>query len=189
MLSSNLTRQQQKTAANQSFETDEELAWRAVQEVEAFRELYRRYRLPVYRYHIAWAGNEQEAQYLMSQTFLAALEGITSYRFGGRFMTWLFGIASQIRRDEFYNSETTLPRENSFDVPDSVFITESGVTSQIKIGEIARALNTLADDTAEAVILRFFARLNSSEIGQVMLKSDAAVKMLVYRGLGELKVP
>lgn len=189
MLSCDLTRQQQKTAASPSFETDEELAWRAVQEVEAFRELYRRYRLPVYRYHIARTGHEQEAQNLTSRTFLAALEGITSYRFGGHFMTWLFGMASQIRREEFYKSETTSPRENPFDVPDGVSFPESGLTSQIKISEIARALNTLADDTAEAVILRFFARLNTSEIGQVMLKSDAAVKMLVYRGLCELKVP
>jgi len=36
--------------------------------------------------------------------------------------------------------------------------------------------------------LRFFAGLNPSEIGQVMVKSDAAVKMLIYRGLCDLKV-
>lgn len=189
MLSCDLTRQQQKPAASVSFESDEELAWRTVQEVEAFRELYRRYRLPVYRYHLARSGHEQTAQNLTSRTFLAALEGITSLRFGGRLITWLFGLAGQIRREEFFGSENTLPPENPFDVPDGVSFSESGATSQLGLSEIAQALNTLADDTAEAVILRLFARLNTSEIGQVMLKSDAAVKMLVYRGLCDLIIP
>jgi DNA-directed RNA polymerase specialized sigma24 family protein len=40
---------------------------------------------------------------------------------------------------------------------------------------------------AEALVLRFFAGLNASEIGQVMTKSDAAIKMLVYTGLRNLE--
>jgi len=157
------SKQRARMVSSLSYETDEELTWRATQEVGAFQELYHRYKLPVYRYHFARTGNERVAQDLTSQTFLVALECIKSYKFGGRFVSWLFRIANRELGD--YLSEW----EHSFS------------------NELAQAINALTDDMAEALTLRFFAGLNPSEIGLVMVKSDVAIKMLVYRGLGEFK--
>jgi RNA polymerase sigma-70 factor (ECF subfamily) len=183
-----LTRQQFITEAGLSFESDEELAWRTLQEKEAFGELYRRYRLPVYRYHIARTGNEQDAQDLTSQTFLAALECIASYQFGGCFMSWFFKLAHQILANHFHNWGAKTKPKHLVDIPNYGSYTECGTTSKIEINEIAREIQSLTEDMAEALTLRFFAGLNPSEIGQVMVKSDAAVKMLIYRGLCDLKV-
>jgi RNA polymerase sigma factor (sigma-70 family) len=188
MLKYELSRQRVKTAASESFESDEELAWRATYEVEAFQELYQRYNLPVYRYHIAWTGNEQDAQNLASQTFLEAYAWITSYRFGGCFVKWLFEIANCVRRDHFHAWGNNVPQDAPFDVPSDGFIPEKGPAFHIEIKKIAWAIDSLTNDMAEAFALRFFAGLSVSEIGLIMDKSDVVVKMLVYRGLCNLKV-
>jgi len=173
-------------AVNESFESDEELAWRATQEIEAFDELYRRYKLTIYRYHLAQTGNEQVAQDLMSQTFLAAFEGITSYDFRGRFVSWLFSIANTKLGDHLRKWDVSSPQFPAPGTPDYESMPGRGATFHTEINQIARAIDTLTEDKAEALTLRFFAGLNSSEIGQIMDKSDTAVKILVYRGLCDL---
>jgi RNA polymerase sigma factor (sigma-70 family) len=181
-----LTRQQFIARAGLFFQSDEELAWRTLQEEETFGELYRRYRLPVYRYHMAWTGNEQEAQDLTSQTFLAAFECIASYQFGGCFISWFFRLAHQILANHFHKWGDKTKPEPQVDIPNNGSKTERGTTFQIEITEIAREIQSLTEDMAEALTLRFFAGLDPSEIGQVMVKSDATVKMLIYRGLCDL---
>ena len=69
------------TTQSESPPTDEiKLARAAVSNVDAFAELYRRHITRVYRYHMAHTGNTKDAEDLTSQTFMAALEGIRSFR-------------------------------------------------------------------------------------------------------------
>ena len=72
-----------QTLSQEHDETD--LAQQAIQDMEAFAELYRRHVTRVYRYHIAHVGNVKDAEDLTSQTFMAALEGIRSFRGSGSF--------------------------------------------------------------------------------------------------------
>ena len=69
------------TEKTQSTPADElSLAREAAVNAAAFAELYRRHVTRVYRYHAAHTGNVKDAEDLTSQTFMAALEGIRSYR-------------------------------------------------------------------------------------------------------------
>ena len=63
-----------------------ELAKRALHDIEAFAERYRRHITPVYRYHMAQTGNIKDAEDLTSPTFVAALEGIRTFRGAGSFV-------------------------------------------------------------------------------------------------------
>jgi len=83
------------TQINEQAETD--LARQAITDADAFAELYRRHLTRVYRYHIAHTGNIKDAEDLTSQTFMAALEGIHSFRGTGSFAAWIMGIASKKR--------------------------------------------------------------------------------------------
>ena len=78
-------------------DNEAELARLPTVDIEAFAELYRRNVPRVYRYHIAHTGNVKDAEDLTSQTFMAALEGIRSYRGTGSFAAWILGIASKKR--------------------------------------------------------------------------------------------
>ena len=76
---------------------DAQLAQHARTDPQAFAELYRRHVRSIYRYHMAHTGNVKDAEDLTSQTFMAALEGIRSFRGTAPYISWLIGIASKKR--------------------------------------------------------------------------------------------
>ena len=75
---------------------DATLAQHARTDPQAFAELYHRHVRSIYRYHLAHTGNVRDAEDLTSQTFMAALEGIRSFRGTGPYITWLIGISRPV---------------------------------------------------------------------------------------------
>ena len=176
------------TEQTQSTPTDEaNLAREAAVNAEAFAELYRRHITRVYRYHAAHTGNVKDAEDLTSQTFMAALEGIRSYRGDAPFAAWLMGIASKKRFLFFRGRRPEVPMEAALQTPSPGLPTDKAAMSRLRIESISRALKQISADRAEALILRFFGELSMAEIGSVLNKSEAAVKMLVARGLQDLR--
>ncbi|HET6822836.1 MAG TPA: sigma factor-like helix-turn-helix DNA-binding protein, partial [Anaerolineales bacterium] len=52
---------------------------------------------------------------------------------------------------------------------------------------VFRALQRISPERAEALILTYFGGLSQAEAGRVLKKSEAAVKMLISRGLQDLR--
>ena len=176
--------------ATQIPEQDEtHLARQAIHDVEAFAELYRRNLKRVYRYHIAHTGNLKDAEDLTSQTFMAALEGIRSFRGTGPFAAWLMGIASKKRLMFFRGSgnRPEVPLEAALHYPSPGIPTDKAAAHQLELEAISRALRQIGSDRAEALLLTYFGGLSHAETGRVLNKSEAAVKMLVSRGLQDLR--
>ncbi|MBD6615714.1 sigma-70 family RNA polymerase sigma factor [Komarekiella sp. 'clone 1'] len=167
--------------------SDEELAQEAQHCSEAFAELYRRNLKAVYSYHLAKVGNIHDAQDLTAQTFLVAQEAISSFRGRGKFAAWLLGIARRKTADYFRRKRPTLPLEEASQVADGTISPDELVTRQLSLEQIAQALSLLTPERAEAVALQIFAGLSAAEVGQVMGKSEAAVKMLICRALKDLR--
>jgi RNA polymerase sigma-70 factor (ECF subfamily) len=168
-------------------ETD--LARRAITDVEAFAELYRRHLNRVYRYHMAHVGNAKDAEDLTSQTFMAVLEGIRSFRGSGSFAAWVMGIATKKRLMFFrrYGSRPEIPLETALDYPSPSLPTDKAAHQRLELESISRALRQISPDRGEAIILTFFGGLSHAEAAHVLGKSEAAVKMLVSRGLQDLR--
>jgi len=93
------------------------LARDAIANVDAFAELYRLHVTRVYRYHMAHTGNTKDAEDLTSQTFMAALEGIRSFRGSGSFAAWVMGIASKKRLMHFRGSRPEVPLDAALHYP------------------------------------------------------------------------
>ncbi len=167
---------------------DSQLASQARTDAEAFAELYRRHVTRVYRYHIAHTGNVKDAEDLTSQTFMAALESIRSFRGAGSFGAWIMAIASH-KRFLFFRSRksTELPLDAALDVPDPSIATDKAAVHHLQISQLRDALRSLSSDRLEAIALCFFAGLEHSEAARVLGKSEAAVKMLLSRGLQDLR--
>jgi RNA polymerase sigma-70 factor (ECF subfamily) len=169
-------------------DTDEtNLAQQAITDVEAFAELYHRHSNHVYRYHIAHTGNVKDAEDLTSQTFIAALEGIRSFRGTGSFAAWIMGIASKKRLMFFRGSRPEVPLEAAVQYPSPGLPTDKAASQRLELESLSRALRQLSPDRSEALILTFFGGLSHAEAGRVLHKSEAAVKMLVSRGLQDLR--
>ena len=168
---------------------DDQLARQARLNAAAFAELYHRHVTRVYRYHLAHTGNVKDAEDLTSQTFLAALEGIRSFRGMGPYITWLIGIASRKRALFFRRSgnKPQVPLDALLQLPTPGLPTDKAAARRLQMDQLMGALRTISQDRAEAIILCFFSELSTSEAGQVLGKSEAAVRMLLSRGLHDLR--
>ncbi|MCK6540557.1 MAG: RNA polymerase sigma factor [Anaerolineales bacterium] len=170
-------------------QTETDLARRAITDADAFAELYRRHVTRVYRYHMAHIGNVKDAEDLTSQTFMAALEGIKSFCGAGSFAAWIMGIASRKRLMFFRRSRNRreVPLEAALQYPSPSLSTDKAATQSLQFESVYRALRQISPDRAEAIILSFFGGLSNLETSRVLRKSEAAVKMLISRGLQDLR--
>ena len=152
-----------------------------------FAELYQRYLPQVYRYHLARCGEVTTAQDLTTQTFIAALEGLARFRGQGSFLAWLMGIARRQAALHFRSQRPTVDLAEAELYADPAPLPESAVLSRLTRQTLYQALSQLSPDRAEAVALCVIADLTSREAAEVLGKTPAAVKMLVLRGLRDLR--
>ena len=166
---------------------DAQLAQHARTDSQAFAELYRRHVRSIYRYHLAHTGSVTDAEDLTSQTFMAALEGIRSFRGTAPYITWLIGIASRKRALFFRGRKPQVSLEAALHLPTPILPTDKAAARRLEMDQLFAALRTISQDRAEAIILCFFSELSTAEAGRVLGKSEAAVRMLLSRGLHDLR--
>jgi RNA polymerase sigma-70 factor (ECF subfamily) len=171
-----------------SLEDDLALVRQAQQNKEAFAELYRRHATRVYRYLLVRVGNADDAQDLTSQTFMAAMEGLPRFRQQTPFVAWLLGIARHKAADHFRARRPEQDLETAVPVPDHGDSLDELVGRTLQMEMVTRKLQTISPDRAEALALRLFAGLEVAEIARMMEKNEAAVRMLVFRGLRDLQM-
>lgn len=169
-------------------ESDARLVTAARQDRSAFVALYRRYLPRVYRYVYRRVGNQQDAEDVTASVFTEAMESLNDYREQGSFAGWLFTIAHRRvadyhrRQREGISLEEVAPA-----LSDSGPGLEALALRRDRLERVAQALDELTADRQEALALRFFGELSNKEVAQVMGKSEAAVKMLVYRAIRQLR--
>jgi RNA polymerase sigma-70 factor (ECF subfamily) len=167
------------------------LVRQAVSDANAFTELYQRHVTRVYRYHMAHTGNVKDAEDLTSQTFIAALESIRSFRGSGSFGAWILGIASKKRLMFFRRSRNgsrhEVPMDAALHYPSPGPSTDKAATQRLQLESVSRALKQISPDRAEAIILSYFGGLSNLEASRIMNKSEGALKMLISRGLQDLR--
>jgi RNA polymerase sigma-70 factor, ECF subfamily len=167
--------------------TDDQLARQARLNTAAFTELYHRHLTRVYRYHLAHTGNVKDAEDLTSQTFLAALEGINSFRGDGHFAAWLMGIASKKRATLFRRRRPEVSLEAAIHIPSPSLSTEKVTSLRMQMESVSRALKQISPDRAEAIVMCLFSGLTCAEAAKSLRKSESAVKMALSRGLRDLR--
>jgi RNA polymerase sigma-70 factor, ECF subfamily len=167
--------------------SDEQLARAAPTDSAAFAELYRRHMPRIYRYIMARVGTVQDAQDLTAQTFEALLEGIGGFRGDGSFAAWLTIIARNRVVSHYRARRPELSLEMVGDHSASLPPTDELVGYRLQIASVLAALELLSAEHAEVIRLRIFGELSTAETAQVMHRSEAAVKMLLYRALRDLR--
>jgi RNA polymerase sigma-70 factor (ECF subfamily) len=136
---------------------------------------------------MAHTGNVKDAEDLTSQTWMAALEGIRSFRGTGSFAAWIMGIASRKRLMYFRGNRREVPLDEALHIPSPGLTPDKEAIRRLQMESVSRAIRHIAPDRADAVILSFFGGLSNIEISRVLNKSEAAVKMLISRGVQDLR--
>lgn len=166
------------------------LAVAAKEDYAAFDALYRRYVQRVYRYCYVQCGNEQDAEDLTAQTFLAALDNIGRYREQGSFAAWLFTIARRrchdYHRRRYRRPEEPLENAAGYAHPRTPD-PEQHLVHSTMLDCVQRTLPQLSADRQEVVRLRYWAGLSTAETAAVMRRGTSAVKMLLLRAVNDLR--
>ena len=164
-------------------------------DLAAFAPLYRRYLTPVYRYFYQRVASAEVAEDLTSVTFSRALGDLDHYKARGSFAGWLFGIARHVLLDHM-RAQYAHDDQEDLQIVGTVgtMLTDPspGPEEQaLRVEQNVRLrhlVDKLPDDQREAIVLRVFGELSTKEVAAVLGKSEAAVKMLVHRGVETLRV-
>jgi RNA polymerase sigma-70 factor, ECF subfamily len=156
----------------------------------AFGTLYRRYLDAVYGYCFYLLADHHDAEDATERTFMAAFGALDRYRDqGATFRSWLFRIAHNQLANALRarSRHRTAPLDG---VPEPMATDDpAGLTDH---ADDARRLRTavacLSDDRRQVVILRFVDGLSAREIGDVLGRSEGAVRVLQHRALRELAI-
>ena len=150
--------------------------------------LYEEYYDKIARYAYYRVGNKAEAEDIAGEVFLKALKSLKSYKERGIPMqAWLFRIAHNLVVDYFRKMQKhkTVPIDN-------VQI-ESGINpamvaeEKVELERVKKAMEQLTQEQREVLRLRFFSELTSREAGQLLNKSDGAVREMQRAAIEKLR--
>jgi RNA polymerase sigma-70 factor (ECF subfamily) len=167
--------------------TDEALAARG--DADSFIVLYRKHLRPVYGYLYARLRDREEAEDLAALVFERALSGIKSYKATGSFAGWLYTIAHRALADHYRKRRPRqVPVETHADtLLDPGAGPEDRAIASDQVRRILQIIAQFGQEQQDVIALRFMAGLPYAEIAQAMGKSEAAVKMIAYRALEEIR--
>lgn len=166
---------------------DDQLAKRALNDPEALAQLYRRHVDRVYRYLLYRVGNVHDAQDLTSETFTEVVRGLKRYRGNSGFAAWVIKIARYNANDHFRRQRPQVSLESVVTLDSESASPDERLEQQLTLERVFKALLQINPDRAEAVRLRMFGELSTAEVGALMGRNEAAVRMLIHRGIADLK--
>jgi RNA polymerase sigma-70 factor (ECF subfamily) len=157
---------------------------------EAFGTLYERYVDRIYNYIYYRTGNQYDAEDLTARVFFRAMRHIENYNDRGLpISAWLYRIAHNLvanwhrdnsRRKEVPLDEILLVR------PDGEH-PEAALLQTEEHDGLLRIIRGLPEDRQQLLILKFVQHLSNAEIGQIMGRTEGAIKSLYHRTLISLR--
>ena len=159
----------------------------------ALGQLYDTYRDRVARFATGRLGDAEKAEDVTSETFEAVCRNLGSYRAGTDFEAWLFTIAHRrvadhfrrpFRRREVELDEAALPGSLA---PAGGGGPEDELLAAERRAEVAGAFRRLRPDQQEVLALRVLGGLSAAQAGEVLGKSEGAVRVAQHRALRSLR--
>ena len=157
---------------------------------EAFGVLYEMYVDRIFNYVYYRTGNVHDAEDLTARVFYRAMNHIHNYRDRGvPFSAWLYRIAHNL----VANWHRDRSRRQEIPLPDAPVIQYKDDPPELRLihneerEALLRLIRRLPPDRQHLLILKFVERLANAEIGQIMGRSEGAVKSLYHRTLLALR--
>ena len=170
---------------------DELVTWATQGSSEAFGELYDRYVERIFNYVYYRTSNTHDAEDLTERVFLRAIKHIEKYENRGLpISAWLYRIA--------HNLVANWYRDNSRrqEIPLETFeftLRYQGEKPELALirtqeqEDLLYVIRQLPEDRQQLLILKFVEHLTNAEIGQIMGRTEGAIKSLYHRILMSLR--
>ena len=155
-------------------------------DARAFRDVFDLYKDRVYALCRHMAGNAEDAEDLAQETFVAAFQGIGSFRAEATFGTWLYRIAANrcLNRLRQRRPEDALESANPI-TPDPS--PEEVVMRKELNGCLEAAVAGLPESLRLIFVLGTLEGLRYKEIAEICQCSEDAVKMRVHRARKQVR--
>lgn len=158
---------------------------------EAFGLLYEQYVERIFNYVYYRTGNQHDAEDLTAKVFFRAMRRIPDYEERGLPVSaWLYRIAHNLvanwHRDRGRRPEISLD-EGYAAIPHSEH-PEVTLLHLEEQNDLLRIIQALPAERQQLIILKFVEHLSNAEIGQIMGRTEGAVKSLYHRTLLSLRV-
>jgi RNA polymerase sigma-70 factor (ECF subfamily) len=175
------------------FDADRPQVEAAKRDVAAFEPLYRKYVPHIYSLALYETRDPHAAEDLTELVFLRALDALPRFHERGEapastFRVWLYAIARNVianeRRRRRRHPEDPIDAAIDLSAPDDPAAT---AVTRSEASRAWQAVRELPADRRQALELRFIHELSAREIGQVMGRSEAAVRVLIHRALASVR--
>jgi RNA polymerase sigma factor (sigma-70 family) len=155
---------------------------------DRFEMIYRETRQSLLAYFLRRADSADDAADLLSEVYLVAWRRISQVPAGEEARLWLFGVARRLlanqRRRARTAADLAVALERSLASPG---VQPSSVESGIAAGEVAAALRELPPADRELLMLSGWEGLTPSEIGVVVGRPSALVRVRLHRARARLR--
>ena len=156
----------------------------------AFGELYDKYATRIYNYVYYRTGSPQDAEDITSRVFFRAMRHITNYTDRGvPFSAWLYRIAHNLvanwHRDSSRHQEVEL--EDGYRANKGEEHPETALLESEEQQALMRLIRNLPEERQQLLILKFVEHMSNAEIGQIMDRTEGAIKSLYHRTLLSLR--
>ncbi|MCW5876713.1 MAG: sigma-70 family RNA polymerase sigma factor [Anaerolineales bacterium] len=157
---------------------------------QAFGMLYDKYATRIYNYIYYRTGSAQDAEDLTSRVFFRAMRHITNYRDRGvPFTAWLYRIAHNLvanwHRDSSRRQEVEL--EDGYRASKGDEHPELALMESEDQNALLSIIRKLPEERQQLLILKFVEHMSNAEIGQIMDRTEGAIKSLYHRTLLSLR--
>lgn len=166
--------------------SDAELVTLAKENKDAFGELYERYMNKIYRYIYYRVGNSDDAEDLTSRVFFRAMAHVENYEDRGLpFQAWLYRIAHNLVANHHRDKERrkVIPLDEY--IANQLFSSdpEHKTVEKQESERLKQVVRQLPEERQQLLLLKFVHHLSNAEIGEVMGKTEGAIKSLYHRTL------
>lgn len=152
---------------------------------KAFAAVYSFYANDLYRFALYYTGKSADAEDSVQEAVLIAFKNIAKLRKPSSFKSWMFKILSNVCKTKLIN-----PADRLCTVPIHEIQETEADTSETDFtvsAELKSALDSLAPDEKQIVLLSVIGRYKSSEIADMLDMTSGSVRSKLSRSLNKMR--
>ncbi|MCD7774946.1 MAG: RNA polymerase sigma factor [Clostridiales bacterium] len=151
----------------------------------AFADVYSFYANDLYRFALYFTGNSADAEDCVQEAVLLSFKNITSLKKPSAFKSWMFKILANVCK-----TKLSVPADRLYAVPIheiSDTAADKNQSDMVLSAELSDALNSLAFEEKQIVLLSVIGRYKSREIAEILDLQAGTVRSKLSRSLTKLR--
>lgn len=153
---------------------------------KAFAQVYSFYANDLYRFALWYTGKSADAEDAVQEAVLIAFKNIAKLKKASSFKSWIFKILANECKSKLTNPADKLCTVSVYDIQETES-EESAVSDMSVSAELKSALDSLAPEEKQIVLLSVIGCYKSSEIAELLDMTSGSVRSKLSRSLDKMR--